>query len=58
MNAKTFEHSPFSDVYVPYIVSPNRASRSNRLRAIWETMSNSSLPFMSRWVIYTALRGW
>jgi len=54
---KTFEYSPFSDVYAPYLVSPNVA-RPNRMRLIWEALSNSPLPTMTRWVIYNAMRTW
>lgn len=52
---KTFEYSPFNDVYAPYIVSPNLYRRPEFSR-IWEAMRGTRLPTLTRWVIYNALR--
>lgn len=52
---KTFEYSPFPDIYLPYIVYPNKMTQQ-KLRDVWEILANTPLPFMSKWVIYQALR--
>ncbi len=51
---KNFEYSPFTDVYVPYIVYPD-VSRAQRMRFIWETLITTPLPLLTRWMIYRAL---
>ncbi len=53
---KGIEYSPFTDVYVPYIQYPDFRP-ADKLRMIWESVSSTQLPFMTRWVIYQALRG-
>ena len=53
---KTFEYSPFNDVYVPYIAP--EITRPNRMRMIWETLANTPLPLMTKWVLYNTLRSW
>ncbi len=53
---KNLEYSPFNDIHVPYIQYPE-ITPTARLRLVWEAISKSRLPFMTRWVIYQAFRG-
>lgn len=53
---KSIEYSPFTDIYIPYIQYPD-VRPAARLQLIWEALSNSRLPFMTRWMIYQAFRG-
>lgn len=52
---KLFEYSPTSDVYLPYLQTPG-FSQSERLKLIWESLAYTPLPFLSRWLIYRALK--
>ncbi|MBI3624193.1 hypothetical protein HY218_01020 [Candidatus Saccharibacteria bacterium] len=52
---KTFEHSPLTDVYVPYIQYPELSSAA-RLRLVWEAIANSPIPYITRWIIYQTFR--
>lgn len=45
-----FEHSPFEDVYIPYIVEPLHPEV--RLRIIWETLESTSMPAITRWILF------
>ena len=51
---KSIEYSPFKDVYVPYI-DTQETLRPRRRNILWEAIQDTSLPLMTRWVIYNAL---
>lgn len=49
-----FNYSPFEDVYIPYIVEPI-IPVWQRKRYLWEKLSLTPLPFLTRWLIYQTL---
>lgn len=53
---KNVEYSPLSDVNVPYIEYAG-LSRRQRARLMWEVLTVTSLPAVTRWVIVRALKG-
>ncbi len=52
---KLYDYSPFSDAYVPYLLSPELQPRK-RLSLVWGALHALPLTFMTRWVIYQAFR--
>jgi hypothetical protein len=55
MKEKEFAHSPFADIYIPYIVEP-QLPRKNSLRFIWEVIKYAPISNMARWVLYRTIR--
>ena len=49
---KTFEHNPFTDVYVPYLVKPE----SKRVKLLWKIHFYAPVPYLSRWIIAKSFR--
>lgn len=55
---KTFEHTPFNDIFVPYIATPELPKNDRTVQLLEVLSYTRRLPFLTRWIIYRAFVGW
>lgn len=51
-----FRYTPFGDTYLSYLDQPELSDKQKD-ELWWDTLNTSALPYMTRWVIFRALRG-
>lgn len=52
---KTFDYTPFTDIYIPYLDQPELSYRQRE--KLWrELINRSALPVFTKWVLYRAIR--
>lgn len=52
---RLYEYTPFPDANVPYIVYPESQRRVPLRNLLWETLTSTPLPYLSRWIIYRTI---